>query len=390
MKNISTFLRLSLWAILFTFLGSASAQIITQRFVARMITHSATDSIRPISGVSIVVDNAVSKASDAQGRITASIPLNKERSFKIQNVRLPRGSNLVLVSPSRTQKLFLSNNECVLIFTTTEEKDKIQKATYQKLLEKYNLQRDHILQLRTRLEEQRINAEGDSAQYTLLTSQIDSLQTLLNSYYNEDVRNDIFKQLQNIAESLSASDYQSTDSVEQRIYELQSAGDWETLSSYIRTRIQDNTDTFLQEADARYEAAKNDYDKALQQLHTVISSFKDCAQNDSAAYYYELLASVDSTHAEWLDEAGVFELNTMKRYDRALNYFTTALRYADTDTLRASVYFYLGNVYAAQGDPARAKEYLQKALEIATTTLGEDHPTTQSIKEALAELRKKK
>lgn len=47
------------------------------------------------------------------------------------------------------------------------------------------------------------------------------------------------------------------------------------------------------------------------------------------------------------------------------------------------IYYNIGYVYASQGNYAEAMESYQKALEICTSALGEDHPNTKICQENL-------
>lgn len=364
------------------------AQKRAQRGVVRMITHTARDPIVPVKGVQVVVNNVANKASGKDGRFTLSIAVNKEQSYSLTDVRVPKGSTLILASPSRKKKLFLSKNDLEVALITPEDKNTISKATYRKLLKKYNQQAEQLRQLRSQLEDKRIDLEESSSAYSRLSAQIDSIQSLLNQYYDEKNRENTTKEIERIAEEFALIDYQSLKEEEARICNLMNEGDWAILSQYLQKLMNGDAAAYVQKAVDQRNAAKDVYDKAskelsrrLELIENAIESFRMQHLNDSVSRYYEILCKADSTNWEFLNKAGLWEDRYMARYDLALKYYSKALTSTNQDSLIAVCYNNIGQVYYYQGNYAEAMGTFQKALKIRTSVLGEDNIYTKQLKE---------
>ena len=96
--------------------------------------------------------------------------------------------------------------------------------------------------------------------------------------------------------------------------------------------------------------------------------FKMQHQNDSAAYYIELRASLDTTKLDWQREAGQFVEEYLADYPKAISYYERMLRqaqekYGENDTV-AKAYNFLGVTHYEQGNYEEAIDYFEKTLEI--------------------------
>lgn len=360
--------------------GSATAQTQVQRGIARMITRSASDPIVPVQGVEVVVGNIASNKSDKYGRFSMNIAKNREQSYTLADVRLPKGSNLLLASPSKKKKLFLSKNDLEVALITPEDKNTVSKATYRKLLKKYNAQAEQLRLLRTQLEDQRIDFAETSAEYKSLSTRIDSIQALLNQYYDEKNRENTTKEIERIAEELTLTDYQSLEAEDAHIYDLMQEGDWPTLSQYLLKLMNGDAAAYVQEAVDNRNAAKELYNKTsqelahrLERLQNAIESYKMQCLDDSASYYYTILTKADTTDFMNLFEAGRFEMRFMgtgniQRLERAEGYINAALRHTDVDTLQAWCHGYLGLLYREQGQYTLAEKQFFKSLNLNETS----------------------
>ena len=102
-------------------------------------------------------------------------------------------------------------------------------------------------------------------------------------------------------------------------------------------------------------------------------------QNDSAAYYLELRATLDTTYLEWQIQAGRFVDTYLADYEKARFYYERCLKQAllqggENNEWVATSYNSIGAVYDSQGDYPKALEYYQKALDIYERVLDKDHP----------------
>ena len=100
---------------------------------------------------------------------------------------------------------------------------------------------------------------------------------------------------------------------------------------------------------------------------------------DSAAYYIELRASIDTANLECLNEAGRFLNEYMANYDKALLYFQRVLRlslakYGENADWTATAYNNIGSVWEYKGDYDKALRYYQMAYDIWKEIFTPDHP----------------
>lgn len=105
-------------------------------------------------------------------------------------------------------------------------------------------------------------------------------------------------------------------------------------------------------------------------------------ENDSAAYYIELRAGLDTTNVEWQFKAGEF-FDYIADYSRAIAYFQRALQlwikqYGESYEETASLYQNIGLEYQTIGNYEDAFTYYNKALEIRKSIFGENAPEIAS------------
>ena len=122
----------------------------------------------------------------------------------------------------------------------------------------------------------------------------------------------------------------------------------------------------LQKAEAVQQA---DIDETARRCYGYYETFAAQHLNDTAAYYLELRASLDTTNVEWQNEAGEFLRDYIADYDKALKYCLKALRqslnrFGDNHEKTAICYNKIGSIYNDLGQFDNAQEYYQKALEI--------------------------
>ena len=101
--------------------------------------------------------------------------------------------------------------------------------------------------------------------------------------------------------------------------------------------------------------------------------------NDTAAYYLELRASLDTNNLEWSNLASRFIHEYLADRDRALPYYQRMLRiarneYGENSDWVATCYGNLGSVYDDQRDFDKAMQYYDKAFVIRMGLYGPNHP----------------
>lgn len=139
----------------------------------------------------------------------------------------------------------------------------------------------------------------------------------------------------------------------------------------------------LQKQEAQLNQAKAvhaaDQEELARRCYSFYETFAAQYQNDTAAYYLELRAKLDTTNVEWQTEAGLFIADYLADYPKALTYYQTALNQtlAREGLLSRRAATLLGNIGAActgMGDYNNALNYHQKALAINKAICAEDHP----------------
>ena len=362
---------------------STQAQVARQEGIVRKITHSASDPVVPIAGVQVVVDGVSSPKSDKQGNLTITIRRNEESSYYLDDIRLPAGEvPYLLAYPSREKKLFLSPNELYIALISPEEKESVSKKIYTDLWRQYRRQGNDLIALRNELEEVQMALDEGDARYREVTNRLDSVQALLNAYFDDSQKESFTQKLEEVAEELALTDYRSLDSIDARIYDLKRAGEWAGLSALLNEQMNGNAEAYLQEglqnrknAEAIAERAARDLALRFERVEEAIESFLMQHQNDSVSKYYQILTEADSTNWDYLTTAGLFESTYMANYDRAMQYHRAALNYARTDSLKAITQNNIGFVYSEQGNYTQALSYYEKALQIQLQIYGEQHPS---------------
>ena len=129
----------------------------------------------------------------------------------------------------------------------------------------------------------------------------------------------------------------------------------------------------IKEQEEQLEQAKTvysaDMDELAKRCYSYYETFKAQHLNDTAAYYLELRANLDTTNVDWQLEAGYFILQYVKDFDQTLMLFNRALASAETrfgkdSNITGSVLQGIGEVYIETGDYESAFEMYNKALQI--------------------------
>lgn len=302
-----------------------AAQKQVQRGIARMITRTAADPIVPVAGVQVVVGNVAHKASDKNGHFSLQVQVNSEKSYTLADVRLPKGSKLILATPTKNTKLYLSRNELAVTFVSAEDRDAVSRATFKRLLKKYNAQAEHLRQLRTKLREKLLAIDENSKEYAKVKAEYDSVQNLLNIYFDEKNREETLKALSKISDELAVTDYQSLDSLQARIYELKMEGDWATISALLHDLMGGDAARWMQQKTDLKNKTEEELAQGIRLTRAALESYKEQGENDSVSHYYEILIDVDPSNYATIEEAGLFEWKQRGNLPKALTYLQNAL-----------------------------------------------------------------
>lgn len=101
-------------------------------------------------------------------------------------------------------------------------------------------------------------------------------------------------------------------------------------------------------------------------------------KNDSAAYYLELRAQLDSTNVEWWNVAGLFIGEYLSNYQKSLYYFSQVLRlsllqYGEQSNWSATSYNNIGYALMKTGEDSLALSFLIKSLTLREALFGDEH-----------------
>ena len=312
--------------------------------------------------------------SQANGSFSFSIPA---QAFTLDSVN-KRGYQLV-DADALTKPYKYSTNPLYLVMDTPEQ----QQADL--LAKERKLRRD----LQHRLQEREDEVED-------LNVSLEEKNRLLEEINKE--RDDNEKIIKELSKYYATLDYDQLDDFQRTVTDLLENGQLEKADSMLRTRgdMQSRIREINkeQEAEAKEEAELNQRQKDLaaskegtQKKKEIIAAdcynfyqrFLQAHRNDSAAYYLELRAQVDTTNLEWLDKAGQFIWEYLADYPKAMSYYQRVLRQAigqdgaESEWV-ANAYNDIGSVYGSQSDYSKALEYHNKALDIRKKVLEEEHP----------------
>ena len=139
----------------------------------------------------------------------------------------------------------------------------------------------------------------------------------------------------------------------------------------------------IQEQEAQLSHAKAvhaaDQEELARRCYSYFETFAAQHLNDSAAYYLELRAKLDTTDVAWQIETGLFIADYLADYPKALTYYQTALQQTlATEGLMsrwtATLLNNIGAVCTSLGDYDNALSYHKKAMAITQNLFGEYHP----------------
>lgn len=128
----------------------------------------------------------------------------------------------------------------------------------------------------------------------------------------------------------------------------------------------------------------SDIDELARRCYSYYETFAAQHMNDTAAYYLELRASLDTTNFEWSDDASEHLLHYLGHYDNALTYAYRSLRnaiaqYGEKNEKVAKSYNRIGEIYRELGQYTKALNCYDIALDIVISSIGTNNATIASI-----------
>ena len=328
-----------------------------------------------LKGATVTIQGRTPVAvQNANGSFSFPIP---GQTFRVTSVK-KNGYQLVdLDAISKSFKY--SSNPIYLIM----EKPEQQQADL--LAKERKLRRD----LQRRLQQKEDEVET-------LNVSIEEKNRLLQEINKERDENE--KIIRDLSQYYATLDYDQLSEFQRRVSDLLENGELERADSLLRTRGDMNERIRQVQSEQQHEAQR-EAELAQQQQQLADSKAgtqrklddiaADCLsfhqrflaahENDSAAYYIELRAQLDTTNVEWQNEAGLFISGYIANYPKALSYFLRTLRlsliqFGEKNERTARAYNNIGFSYHSQGNFSYAMEYYQKALEIRIKVFGEEHP----------------
>ena len=324
-----------------------------------------------IGGVAIQLTGGHSTVADANGNFTLTAP---DRKFYLSNVQK---QGYVLTDPDMLKKQYVcSSNPLVISMETKEKLADDQLAAERKLRRQ--------LQKQLQQKEDEIDALKEENKITE-----EEYRQALQKLYAEQESNE--KLVSDMAKRYAELDYDLLDEFYRQVSFCIENGDLVKADSLLLSR----GDVSQQIKDAQKKAqAFNEEKEKLQQAEAVLAAdidelgrrcysfyekFASQYKNDSAAYYLELRANLDTTNIGWQLETGEFIQEYLADYNKGLTYYQRALRqalaqYGENHRDVAYSYNYIGSVYHALGEYEHAMDYFQKALSIQQAILEKNHP----------------
>lgn len=330
-----------------------------------------------LQGATVLVKGGNAVVSGNDGKFSLAIPTN---SFYLQNVQK---QGYVLTDPEVLSKQYVySKNPLVLVL---EDKD-------QQMADRRAIERKISSSLYAQLQKRNDELEALKEQHKITEEKYRELLLKLNSDQDDNE-----KLISEMAERYSKMDFDEVDEFNRQISSLILDGKLTEADSLLNTKgdITSRAATLRQhqEANAQVEQEikkkqkKLDKSKLLahkelqdlaQDCYSKFEIFKMQHQNDSAAYYIELRARLDTLNVEWQLNAGDFIVVYFVNYEKAISYYQRALNnsiikkglmHHDVSTC----YNNLGYIYSDQGKYEEALNYYIRSLEIDKELLGDNH-----------------
>lgn len=349
-----------------SFCTVAQIQIVYVKTKGRLGSNGQVIPGQPIGGVVIKIkglSNAFVSSHD--GIISFPIPANK---FFIQSVKK---QGYVLSDPEATARQYTySSNPLILVMETPSQ------LTDNKLANERKIRR--TLQRKMQDKEDEIEALKEQNKITQ-----EEYQKMLQQLYNEQENNE--KLINDMAVRYSQIDFDQMNEFDRRINVCIMNGHLAEADSLLRSKgdisdriaelqIKERLSIATQTIEASikaHEEARMDLAEDCYRFH---ERFLIEQQYDSAAYYLERRAALDTTNVRWNLDAGKFVMNYLfskQNESIAYNYFKKALQLSlgkdEEDLDLANTYMCLGDMNFKWSNYSEAYQSYDKAVHIFET-----------------------
>ncbi len=288
----------------------------------------------------------------------------------------------------------------------------VMETPEQQLQDKLNAERKIRRNLQKQLQDKEDEIETLKEENKI---SLEEYQKSLQKLYQDQENNE--QLIADMAKRYSELDYDQLDEFYRQVSYYIENGELVKADSLLNTRgdLSQQVEEQLQKGQALQEQEEQlgkakavhaaDQEELARRCYSYYETFAAQHLNDTAAYYLELRSSLDTTHVEWLDEAGEFISQYIADYNKAQVYFQKGLKLSIAKSGEQSessgyhyycigtIYYYLGDYekalefqnkalsirkYCAMGDYEKALEFENKALSIRKKVFGEEHPDVAS------------
>lgn len=288
-----------------------------------------------LSGATITVKGGNKVVSGNNGAFTLSIPTN---NYYLQNVQK---KGYVLTDPEILFKQYVqSKNPLVLVLEDKAQQEADRRAVERKISSNLYAQlQKRSDELETLREQQKITEE----KYREMLQQL-----------NRD-QDDNEKIIKDMVERYAKMDFDQIDEFNRRISDCIINGRLTEADSLLRTKGDINSrvrelnrhhnanEQKRTELEQSESAEKKNREDIAQDCYSKYEIFKMQHQNDSAAYYIELRAELDSTNVYWLFDAARY-LQDQEQYSKSEVLYKRALKYLRHHYIEPDGTVYISNV----------------------------------------------
>ena len=322
-----------------------------------------------ISDASIILKGGNSTVSDKKGEFSILLP---SENFYLQNVQ--KEGYVVVDQDVLSKQYAYSKNPLVLVMETPRQQLDDELAAERKIRRTLTRQLEEREKEIDRLkEENKISVEEYSESLRRLYDDNDNNEQLISE----------------MAERYSKIDYDYLDEFYIQVSNHIMNGELTQADSMLNSRGDIDSDieglNQLKDANAKERADLTKRQKKLEKSEAMVQLqlediaqrcyskyeiFKMQHQNDSALYYLEKRASLDTMNVQWMNEAGKFACEYMADYDNARLYYERALRnartqYGDKSKPVIECYLHIGDLYVIFGEYEKSLEYYMTSLDMA-------------------------
>lgn len=372
-----------------------------------------------ISGATIQVKGKNAVVTDANGSFSFPVP---SKSFMVQSVK-KQGYVLVDLDALAIQYNY-SSNPLIFVMEVPSRITADKNANVRKLRSPrpvISSNKETRNKKTVTKQKDKLKKHNEENQYHSMTD-IDMTSTRSSSHERLYIKKQSYDQLiSEMAHRYTLIDYDQLDELERRICYCILNRKFAEAESLLRSKgnIKDRINATysvetVQTTDSTELALNQINSDSIKdrELRAKISIARDCyylydrfileQKYDSAAYYLDLRASIDTLNLEWLNEAGSFIADRLKDDIRALAHFKNGLRLVITQHEEQSewgatfhenigiVLYNLSAIIYKDNLNDKYEDFLNKsiihllqALVIRENLLGSDDPLTQEAKEKL-------